>query len=119
VRAAVLTRPGPVEGRPLSIEDVPEPQATPGTVAIRVRACAVCRTDLHVVAGELAPRRPKHPRTPGRWRTTPVPTVKRSWLRRRACRSARTPRRFPLASANEALAALKNDAMRGAAVLTI
>src|SRR4051812_14410501 len=44
---------------PLQLEDVPEPRPEPGQVLLRVRSCAVCRTDLHIVDGELA--RPKLP----------------------------------------------------------
>jgi alcohol dehydrogenase, propanol-preferring len=40
-------------GEPLRSRDFPEPVAGPGEVLIRVRACAVCRTDLHIVDGEL------------------------------------------------------------------
>ena len=40
-------------GRPLVLEERPMPRPGPGQVLIRVRACAVCRTDLHVVDGEL------------------------------------------------------------------
>ncbi len=44
---------------PLVLENVPEPQPKPGEVLIRIDACAVCRTDLHVVDRELAePRLP-------------------------------------------------------------
>ena len=50
----VLSAPAPVESRPLSLQDVPVPEPGPGEVLIRVTANAVCRTDLHVVAGELA-----------------------------------------------------------------
>ena len=39
---------------PLVLENVPEPKPKPGEVLIRIDACAVCRTDLHVVDGELA-----------------------------------------------------------------
>ena len=38
---------------PLTLEDVPPPEPTPGQLRIRVSVCAVCRTDLHVVDGEL------------------------------------------------------------------
>lgn len=41
-------------GEPLRLEEVAVPQPDAGQVLIRVRACAVCRTDLHVVDGELA-----------------------------------------------------------------
>ena len=40
-------------GRPLVERELPEPEAGPGQVLLRVRACGVCRTDLHVVDGEL------------------------------------------------------------------
>jgi propanol-preferring alcohol dehydrogenase len=63
VRALRLHRPAPVETKPLCLEDVPEPRAGPGDVLVRVTACGVCRTDLHVVEGELAVR--KSPLTPG------------------------------------------------------
>jgi alcohol dehydrogenase, propanol-preferring len=53
MRAAVLENPK----QPLVIKDVPEPPVTPGHVLLRVRACGVCRTDLHIVEGELAPLR--------------------------------------------------------------
>jgi len=40
-------------GRPLVLRDLPTPQPGPGEVRIAIEACAVCRTDLHVVDGEL------------------------------------------------------------------
>lgn len=55
MKAAVLTRPARIAARPLEIRDVPVPAAGPGQVLLRVRACGVCRTDLHVVEGELKP----------------------------------------------------------------
>lgn len=63
MRAAVLHRPGPITGDPLAIEDGPIPALPPGHVLLRVRACGVCRTDLHIVEGELPPRR--SPLVPG------------------------------------------------------
>jgi len=48
---------------PLDLRDIPQPKPMPGEVLIRVRACAVCRTDLHVVDGELP--NPKLPLVPG------------------------------------------------------
>jgi propanol-preferring alcohol dehydrogenase len=59
VRAMVLDSPG----EQLREAEVPEPQPGPEEVLIRVRACAVCRTDLHVVDGELPD--PKLPLIPG------------------------------------------------------
>ncbi len=61
MRAAVLVAPGPLVGQvsdvPLSIEDIPIPELKPGYVLLRVKACGVCRTDLHVVEGDLPPLR--------------------------------------------------------------
>jgi propanol-preferring alcohol dehydrogenase len=57
VKAAVLSAPAPIGKHPLALEDVRVPVAPPGHVLLRVRACGVCRTDLHVVEGELKPLR--------------------------------------------------------------
>jgi alcohol dehydrogenase, propanol-preferring len=46
-------------GMPLRVAEIPEPAAGEGELLLRVRACAVCRTDLHIVDGELT--RPKLP----------------------------------------------------------
>ena len=46
-------------GRPLECADVPTPHPAAGQMLVRVAACAVCRTDLHVMAGELP--KPKLP----------------------------------------------------------
>jgi propanol-preferring alcohol dehydrogenase len=48
---------------PLELRDLPTPEPGPGQVLLRVRACGVCRTDLHIVDGELD--RPKLPLVPG------------------------------------------------------
>jgi propanol-preferring alcohol dehydrogenase len=53
MQAVRLTATGPIQGRPLAIEDVAMPERGAGQVLLRVRACGVCRTDLHVVEGEL------------------------------------------------------------------
>jgi alcohol dehydrogenase, propanol-preferring len=50
MRAAVLQAPA----LPLALREVPDPHPGPGQLLIRVSACGVCRTDLHVVDGELA-----------------------------------------------------------------
>jgi propanol-preferring alcohol dehydrogenase len=50
-------------GRPLRLADVPVPEPGPGQVLVRVRACGVCRTDLHIVDGEL--EHPIQPLIPG------------------------------------------------------
>jgi alcohol dehydrogenase, propanol-preferring len=49
----VLEHTGFVESRPLRIQEFPDPQPGPGEVRIRVSVCAICRTDLHVIEGEL------------------------------------------------------------------
>jgi propanol-preferring alcohol dehydrogenase len=49
--------------RPLHLAELPDPEPGPGQVLIRVRACGVCRTDLHIVDGELT--HPKLPLVPG------------------------------------------------------
>jgi len=49
MRAMILDRPG----QPLRLADLPVPTPQPGQVLLRVRACGVCRTDLHIVDGEL------------------------------------------------------------------
>lgn len=59
MRAMVLERPG----TPLVLRDLPVPEPGPGEVRVRVEACGVCRTDLHLVDGELPD--PKLPIVPG------------------------------------------------------
>jgi len=61
--AAVLEKPAPIEEKPLKLDDVPEPEPGPGEVLLEVKACGVCRTDLHIVEGELPPA--KLPVIPG------------------------------------------------------
>lgn len=59
MRVMVLER----QGQPLRLEQLPVPEPGPGQVLLRVQACGVCRTDLHVVDGDL--REPKLPLVPG------------------------------------------------------
>jgi propanol-preferring alcohol dehydrogenase len=49
--------------KPLKVAELPDPEPAPGQVLLDVHACAVCRTDLHIVDGELD--RPKLPLVPG------------------------------------------------------
>jgi len=57
MKAATLTSPQDVRHRPLRITEVATPEPKPGQVLLRVRACGVCRTDLHIVEGDLPPHR--------------------------------------------------------------
>jgi propanol-preferring alcohol dehydrogenase len=63
VKACLLRTPAPVSTNPLELADVSVPAPSAGQVLVRVTACGVCRTDLHVVEGELRPR--KSPVIPG------------------------------------------------------
>jgi len=58
MKAMVVETPAPVTSRPLIMKEVADPQPGPGEVRVRVAACGVCRTDLHVVEGELVHRLP-------------------------------------------------------------
>jgi propanol-preferring alcohol dehydrogenase len=55
----VVGEPGAIADGPLRAVSLPEPSAGPGEVRVRVRACGVCRTDLHLAEGDLVPRRPE------------------------------------------------------------
>jgi len=56
MQAMVLDRIAPISESPLSLTDLPDPQPAPGQVRLRVRCCAICRTDLHVIEGDLPTR---------------------------------------------------------------
>ena len=57
MKAAVLRNTASIASRPLEIRDIPVPTPASGQILLRVRACGVCRTDLHIVEGELKPLR--------------------------------------------------------------
>lgn len=57
MRAWQVISPGPVETGPLQPGDLPVPRPGPDEILVRVSVCGVCRTDLHVVEGDLVPRR--------------------------------------------------------------
>lgn len=57
VRAVRLHAPAPIERAPLVVADEEAPAPGPGEVSLRVRACGVCHTDLHVAEGDLPPHR--------------------------------------------------------------
>jgi propanol-preferring alcohol dehydrogenase len=63
MKAHLLRAPAPVESNPLLLSEVPLPAPSQGEVLIRVSACGICRTDLHVTEGELPPK--KQPVIPG------------------------------------------------------
>ncbi|MCC6394047.1 MAG: alcohol dehydrogenase catalytic domain-containing protein, partial [Bryobacterales bacterium] len=93
MKACVLHTRQPIDRSPLMIEDVPLPEPRTGQVRIRVRACGICRTDLHVIEGELPERKlpliPGHQvvgivdtRGPGANRFSPGQRVGVAWLHR-------------------------------------
>lgn len=57
MQAWVVDRPAPIDDRPLRQVSREVPQPRPGEIRVRVAACGVCRTDLHLAEGDLAPRR--------------------------------------------------------------
>lgn len=63
MRAVLLERIAPIQTAPLRLAEVPLPEPAPGEARLRVRACAICRTDLHVIEGDLP--RAKLPIIPG------------------------------------------------------
>lgn len=63
MKACLLHAPAAVTSNPLEFTDAPVPQPGEGEILLRVRCCGLCRTDLHVVEGELPPR--KSPVIPG------------------------------------------------------
>lgn len=56
MKAWILRKPGSVDERPLELADVPAPAPRSDELLVRVSACGICRTDLHVVEGELPVR---------------------------------------------------------------
>ncbi|HUU96865.1 MAG TPA: zinc-dependent alcohol dehydrogenase family protein [Phycisphaerae bacterium] len=56
MKAMLLEDIAPIDAAPLKLTELPDPQPAAGEVRLKVRCCAVCRTDLHVIEGEL----PRH-----------------------------------------------------------
>ncbi|MGH7948379.1 MAG: zinc-dependent alcohol dehydrogenase family protein, partial [Candidatus Binataceae bacterium] len=92
MQAMAVTRPAPIESEPLALIDAPVPGPGASEIRVRIRACGVCRTDLHVAEGDLPPRReriiPGHEivgivehRGPGATRFAPGDRVGVAWLR--------------------------------------
>jgi len=95
MRAWVLRETGPIESAPLALRELARPELGPGEIEVEVSVCGLCRTDLHVIEGELAPQRaevvPGHQvvgrvsaRGPGAQRFAPGARVGVAWLWR-AC----------------------------------
>jgi len=57
MQAALLSKPGRIEEKPMKVCDIEQPKVTGGELLLRVKACGVCRTDLHIVEGELKPQK--------------------------------------------------------------
>jgi propanol-preferring alcohol dehydrogenase len=163
--AQILHECKPITEKPLVLTDIERPVATTEAVLIKVHACGICRTDLHVVEGELDAGRYRFPLIPGHQvvgtvESAPVGSelkigqrVGVPWLNAtcggcRFCQSGRenlcdspeftgwtrnggfaeyltAPADFvyqlpaSLSDANEALLALKHDAIKGAGVLVM
>ncbi|MGA7922662.1 MAG: zinc-dependent alcohol dehydrogenase family protein [Thermoplasmata archaeon] len=58
MKAMVLHEPSGIQSHPLRLEDVDIPEPTEGEVLVHIERCGVCRTDLHVVEGDLVPKLP-------------------------------------------------------------
>lgn len=57
MRAMLLTHPASIDSAPLQMRELPVPDPAAGEIRVRIAACGICRTDLHVVEGELPPQR--------------------------------------------------------------
>ena len=57
MRVMALDKPAPIERKPLVSVERPDPEPAEGEIQVRVEVCGVCRTDLHVVEGDLPPHR--------------------------------------------------------------
>jgi len=57
MKASILRVPAAIESRPIEMVQLPKPVPVGREVLVRIHACGVCRTDLHVTEGELAPRK--------------------------------------------------------------
>jgi alcohol dehydrogenase, propanol-preferring len=58
MRAWVVHRPAPIDSGPLALVTRPEPEPAANEIRVQISVCGVCRTDLHLAEGDLAPKRP-------------------------------------------------------------
>ncbi|HTZ45961.1 MAG TPA: alcohol dehydrogenase catalytic domain-containing protein, partial [Verrucomicrobiae bacterium] len=56
MKACLLRTPARIQNNPLEFSEVADPKPGAGQVLVRVQVCGVCRTDLHVIEGELPPK---------------------------------------------------------------
>lgn len=54
MKAWRLHKPALVEQKPLRLEEIPDPSMTPGDILLRVHACGLCHTDIHVIEADLS-----------------------------------------------------------------
>jgi alcohol dehydrogenase, propanol-preferring len=94
MRAWVVHQPGPMASGPVRLAARPVPEPGPGELLLKVRACGVCRTDLHLAEGDLPPKAPDvtpghevvgevvavGPSGPGKARFAPGDRVGAAWL---------------------------------------
>ena len=98
MRAMQLAAPAPAAEAPLRLVELPVPEPGPGQVLLRVLACGVCRTDLHILEGELPPHR--SPVVPGHQIVGEVGRARRGRRAGPAGRRARRAPRSPSATAS-------------------
>jgi len=58
MKAMILRKIGPVEEKPLELQDLPIPQPGPGQIRIKISACGICHTELDEIEGRLQPKLP-------------------------------------------------------------
>jgi D-arabinose 1-dehydrogenase-like Zn-dependent alcohol dehydrogenase len=92
--------------RDLRIEDVPKPEPQAGEVLLRVLAFGVCRTDPHILDGELPPLHPHN-----------IPDARDFLAIAAEIKMRPRATRFPLSHAAEALHAIRRDVIDGASVI--
>src|SRR6266853_2093861 len=59
MKAMAVYTPAAIETEPLRAIELPAPEPGPREILVRIKTCGVCRTDLHIVEGDLPPRHPR------------------------------------------------------------